>query len=153
MTAALIHFGKDGQRKNIELKSGIVIVGRRPDCDIRIPLSIVSRKHCRIVYNDNELTLQDLGSANGTFLNNQLVTKMPLSAGDLLTIGPIKFIVQIDGKPQNLMPPTAGKAKLPSDSSLSDILGLGPGDSDMDGDVLSDMEPQPGGDFEDDGPQ
>ena len=54
---------------------------------------------------------------------------------------------------QNLMPPTAGKAKLPSDSSLSDILGLGPGDSDMDGDVLSDMEPQPGGDFEDDGPQ
>jgi len=153
MTAALIHFGKDGQRKDIELKSGIVILGRRPDCDVRIPLSIVSRKHCRIIHNDNELTIKDLGSANGTLLNNEPITESPLSAGDLLSIGPIKFIVQIDGRPQNLMPPPSGKAKLPSDSSLSDILGLDPEDSDMDGDVLSDLEPRPGGDFEDDSPK
>ena len=44
-------------------------------------------------------------------------------------------------------------APQPEEGFLGHILGLGPGDSDMDGDVLSDMEPQPGGDFEDDGPQ
>jgi pSer/pThr/pTyr-binding forkhead associated (FHA) protein len=47
---------------------------------------------------------KDLGSANGTFLNNKPVTEATLKAGDHLVIGPVVFTVQIDGEPEDIRP-------------------------------------------------
>jgi predicted component of type VI protein secretion system len=74
-------------------------VGRREDADFRIPLTDVSRKHCRLVKDGNVLLVEDLGSANGTYHNGQRVNEAELSPGDTLQIGPIQFVVQIDGVP------------------------------------------------------
>ncbi|HEX2974108.1 MAG TPA: FHA domain-containing protein [Tepidisphaeraceae bacterium] len=74
-------------------------IGRREDCDIRIPLGEVSRKHCRLIMQGDALRLEDLGSSNGTFLNGQRVQESVVQPGDRLQIGPVAFTVQINGVP------------------------------------------------------
>jgi pSer/pThr/pTyr-binding forkhead associated (FHA) protein len=105
MAATLVIFDKHGTRKDVDLNTGVTVVGRRPDCDVRIPTPLVSRKHCQIMQNDEGLTIQDLGSANGTMLNDNPVVESELHPGDTLKIGDVKFIVQIDGNPQSIAPP------------------------------------------------
>jgi predicted component of type VI protein secretion system len=77
----------------------MTVIGRREDCDLRIPLGEVSRKHCRLVRDGDTLKLEDLGSSNGTFLNGQRVQEALLSPGDTIQVGPVVFAVQIDGEP------------------------------------------------------
>jgi len=105
MPTNLVLFSKTGNRKDVPLKSGVSIVGRRPDCDIRIPLLFVSRKHCRIIHQENKTVVQDLGSANGTFLNSQRIMEAVVQAGDILSIGSVSFTVQINGQPHDVTPP------------------------------------------------
>lgn len=78
----------------------VTVIGRREDADFRIPLSDVSRKHCRLVKDGTSLRLEDLNSSNGTHRNGDRVAKhCELEAGDTLRIGPVQFVVQIDGSP------------------------------------------------------
>jgi pSer/pThr/pTyr-binding forkhead associated (FHA) protein len=51
-----------------------------------------------------EITLRDLGSANGTYLNNQRITEEELSPGDHIVIGPVVFTVRINGDPADVRP-------------------------------------------------
>ncbi|MBN2212402.1 MAG: FHA domain-containing protein [Sedimentisphaerales bacterium] len=104
MDTSLVVFTKHGRRKDIKLKRGISIIGRRNDCDIYIPHAYISRKHCRIIQQEDKLVVQDLGSANGTFLNNQRIMEGVLCAGDTILVGTLKFTVQIDGKPETIQP-------------------------------------------------
>jgi pSer/pThr/pTyr-binding forkhead associated (FHA) protein len=75
------------------------VIGRREDCDLRIPLAEVSRKHCRIIVEEDLLRLEDLGSSNGTYVNNQRVQEAAINPGDILTVGPVSMVVQINGVP------------------------------------------------------
>ncbi|HEX4125004.1 MAG TPA: FHA domain-containing protein [Tepidisphaeraceae bacterium] len=77
----------------------MTVIGRREDCDLRIPLSDVSRKHCRLVRDGDTLRLEDLGSSNGTYRNGERVQEAILSPGDTLQVGPVQFVLQIDGNP------------------------------------------------------
>ena len=52
---------------------GTLVIGRDADCDIVIPDRQVSRRHAQITKGNNGITLEDLDSKNGTFLNNQPV--------------------------------------------------------------------------------
>jgi pSer/pThr/pTyr-binding forkhead associated (FHA) protein len=105
MQADLVIFKKNGKCIEIPIKTGVTVVGRRPECDVRIPVGIVSRKHCRIVKKDDQFVLQDLGSANGTFLNSKRIMEEVITAGDRISIGTFHFTVRIDGKPENIQPP------------------------------------------------
>ncbi|MBN1845956.1 MAG: FHA domain-containing protein [Sedimentisphaerales bacterium] len=127
MTMNLIFFTKGGKRKNIAIDEGVTIVGRRPDCDIRIPLLYVSRKHCRIIRQEEKTIVQDLGSANGTFLNNERIMEAVIGPGDRLGVGSVMFTVQIDGQPEDVEPPARrSTAKVaPEEFALTDsALGL-----------------------------
>ncbi len=117
MSVNLIFFKKDGHRKDIRVKTGISIVGRRADCDIRIPTTFVSRKHCRIVCQNDKTVIQDLGSANGVYLNSEKIMEGVVSAGDRLTIGNLTFTVQIDGMPKNIQPQPRTKTEKNSTGS------------------------------------
>ena len=69
-------------------------MGRAPRADFVVDAALVSRVHCRFTLNDtDELELEDLGSTNGTFVNDRKVMKTTLSDGDKLTIGRVKFVV------------------------------------------------------------
>ena len=99
MNVVLVMFREDGEQRSFSLARDVTVVGRKEDADFRIPLSDVSRKHCRIIKEGNDLRVEDLGSSNGTFLNGERVKKATLAAGDSLQIGPMGFVVQIDGQP------------------------------------------------------
>ncbi len=104
MQASLVMFKADGERKDFPLPEGKTVVGRRNTCELRIPLSSVSRKHCEIELNDDGVFLRDLGSSNGTFFNDQRVQEAQLTAGDRVQVGPVFFHVVVDGEPSEIEP-------------------------------------------------
>jgi hypothetical protein len=71
------------------------IIGRTQDNDITISDDAVSRHHIRIISILGDCFMEDLGSANGTMLNQRLTKKSPLKDGDVLTIGRhhMKYVV------------------------------------------------------------
>jgi len=107
-----VMFRADGERRSFSIARDITVIGRREDCDLRIPLGDVSRKHCRIVRDGDMLKLEDLGSSNGTFLNAHRVQEALLSPGDSIQVGPVVFVLQIDGVPadEDLHPITTESA-------------------------------------------
>jgi pSer/pThr/pTyr-binding forkhead associated (FHA) protein len=109
MQAVLVMFRSDGERRSFSIARDMTVIGRREDCDLRIPLGEVSRKHCRLVRDGDTLKLEDLGSSNGTFLNGQRVQEALLSPGDTIQVGPVVFALQIDGEPpeEDLRPVTS----------------------------------------------
>jgi pSer/pThr/pTyr-binding forkhead associated (FHA) protein len=104
MHAALVMFKADGERREFPLTKPTTVVGRKPTCDLRIPLSSVSRQHCQIEIGPEGLRFRDLGSSNGTFYNGERKPEGKLNAGDLLDIGPVHFTVVVDGKPEAVKP-------------------------------------------------
>ena len=82
MDAILVMFRSDGQKREFPLTHQTTILGRKNTCDLRIPLSSVSREHCEIEIRDDTLYLRDLGSSNGTFHNDERVQEAVLHAGD-----------------------------------------------------------------------
>ncbi|PIP65640.1 hypothetical protein COU77_03830 [Candidatus Peregrinibacteria bacterium CG10_big_fil_rev_8_21_14_0_10_49_16] len=64
------------------------IVGRHWTADIRLPLADVSRRHCELLWKNDQWTVRDLESLNGTSVNeNQINKEIPLQEGDILRIG------------------------------------------------------------------
>lgn len=99
MQVALVMLRSNGQRRSFPISRDTTTIGRREDCDLRIPLVDVSRKHCRLVIQGSALRLDDLGSSNGTYHNGQRVQGAVLKPGDSVRIGPVQFVIQIDGVP------------------------------------------------------
>lgn len=68
--------------------AGGVLIGRSPDCQLLLEDDYVSTKHARIVVTATGYQVEDLGSTNGTFVNNQRVsTPTDFGPGDTLRIG------------------------------------------------------------------
>ena len=99
MEVKLIMFREDGRRRDFAIAEGATTIGRKDDCDIRVPLTEVSRRHAEIVVEGDSVTLRDLGAANGTFLNNRRITEEDMEPGDQIMVGPVVFTLQIDGDP------------------------------------------------------
>ncbi len=74
---------------------GETVIGRGSECEIAIDDALLSRRHVRISMNAGAgtLVLQDLGSANGTYVNGVRVGDTTLMPGDELRIGSRRFIV------------------------------------------------------------
>ena len=87
MTELVIQSGKL-QGKRLLLPAKEMVVGRDEDCDLRIGSASVSRKHCVIKNSAEGILVTDLGSQNGTFVNDVPI-KAPtlLREGDVLRIG------------------------------------------------------------------
>jgi predicted component of type VI protein secretion system len=105
-------FRDGGDRRSFSIARDVTVIGRREDCDFRIPLGEISRKHCRLVKDNGDLRVEDLGSSNGTFVNGKRVQSAAIQAGDTLQCGSVVFGVQIDGSPdvEDLRPIHAGEA-------------------------------------------
>ena len=99
MQVVLVMFRSDGGRKSFSVTKDVVVVGRREDCDLRIPLGEVSRKHCRFMKDAGAVRVEDLGSSNGTFVNGERVQESEIQPGDTVQVGPVQFVVQVDGVP------------------------------------------------------
>ena len=77
----------------VPLATGENLVGRGPECVLRIPSGLASRQHARIVVTGERATLQDLGSKNGTLLGGRRVKgAVDLGDGDEIRIGPALLV-------------------------------------------------------------
>ncbi|MDD5134278.1 MAG: FHA domain-containing protein [Phycisphaerae bacterium] len=100
MSISLMLLKKDGTKKVFPVRNKATILGRRPDCDLCIPLQVISRRHCQLSVEGQSLKIRDLRSSNGTFLNSQKVgDEIEAKPGDRLQVGPLTFTIQIDGQP------------------------------------------------------
>lgn len=72
---------------HIELRQGDMKIGRRPGTDIQIDNLAVSGEHANLFTIGEDTFIQDLGSTNGTFVNNKQITKHHLRNGDTVSIG------------------------------------------------------------------
>jgi pSer/pThr/pTyr-binding forkhead associated (FHA) protein len=106
MNISLILLKKDGNKQVFPVRNKATILGRRPDCELYIPLQVVSRRHCQLSLEEQSLKIRDLRSSNGTFLNGKrILDETEVKPGDHLQIGPLTFAIQIDGQPENVSLP------------------------------------------------
>ncbi|GIW08609.1 MAG: ABC transporter ATP-binding protein [Dehalococcoidia bacterium] len=109
----LVVVGSDGREERKPLADGTTLIGRDPDCQIRLVDATISRRHAAIERDNGRLRLTDLGSANGTILNGlTLVPRSPvtLREGDEIVIGSFRLKLQRDvagWSPRQAAPPAS----------------------------------------------
>ncbi len=80
-----------GERVDITLAA---VIGRSPDCDVSLADTYLSSRHARVAVDEGELTLEDLGSTNGTYVNEEMITgRVHLERGDVVQVGGVLFEV------------------------------------------------------------
>ncbi len=105
-----------------------VVIGRDESCDKVVNLPVVSGRHARLIRrNDGSVVVEDLGSANGTFINGVRVDRVATArAGDLLGLGSVSMVLAVEPLPaaqtQVLAPPASRPVTLirVSDASALD---------------------------------
>ncbi len=103
MDVKIVAISPKGTRKIFPLVAQETTLGRQNDCDLKIPLSEISRKHCQIIVEENSVRIKDLESANGTFVDGEKVTEQELKPGNVISLaGAINFMIQINGEPAEI---------------------------------------------------
>ncbi|MCA9186438.1 MAG: FHA domain-containing protein [Pirellulaceae bacterium] len=118
--------------KEIPISKAQFVIGRADGCHLRPNSDAISRRHCAVLMRDDGVYAKDLGSRNGTFVNDvQITGKQKLEHGDMLRVGPIGFEVILVGAAEQVshkesstpavsaQGPAAGPSR-PSDSRPSD---------------------------------
>jgi predicted component of type VI protein secretion system len=109
--------------------TGVTVIGRNPECDISIPTDEVSRRHAELRPSQDGVMVEDLGSANGTFVNDRRVTRELLKHGDELRFDQLRFQLVSPGRemmgqsnaPNN---PTSASAAATSNPSAQETGGI-----------------------------
>jgi hypothetical protein len=82
---------RGGER--IDVATGVTI-GRSDACDLRLDDTYLSSRHARVANDDGDLSIEDLGSTNGTYVNQELVRgRVHLERGDVVQVGGVLFEV------------------------------------------------------------
>jgi predicted component of type VI protein secretion system len=93
--------------------TGDLVIGRASDLDMVLIEDMVSRKHAKLHIGPSELTISDLGSTNGTFVNGEKVKTAKLKEGDRILIGTsILKLIPVDKLPGEVVDRRAAQAAL-----------------------------------------
>src|SRR5262245_40395446 len=85
------------QPATFELEQGFNTIGRNATNDFRVHDATVSSFHCEIVVSGDSVTVHDLGSTNGTFIDNGRIEEGKLAAGQMLKLGSVEL--KLDARP------------------------------------------------------
>lgn len=77
--------------QEVQLKNEQTTLGRRPHSDVVLENMAVSGRHARLVLEDQQVSIEDLDSTNGTYVNGSAVKKQKLHDGDVIEIGNFKI--------------------------------------------------------------
>ncbi len=87
-----------GTGQLLPVGEGALILGRSSSCDLRLPHASISRRHARLTRRGERLFLEDLGSQNGTFLDDErLAGPCELLLGQRIHIGPAVLRLRVPG--------------------------------------------------------
>ena len=98
----IVIYGHEMGRR-VQVSTEPLTIGRSPNCEVPVDQESVSRHHCRIRFEGGEFLVRDLGSTNGTYVNDDLLADQGrLRHGDQLKVGRtiLKFIVGDDVEAQ-----------------------------------------------------
>jgi pSer/pThr/pTyr-binding forkhead associated (FHA) protein len=102
----------------------VLLIGRHPDCDVRLDLPQISRRHCCLALASDRLLIRDLGSRNGVRVNGRSISEMVLQPGDEIAIAQVIFRL-IDADPAPATPtPTPASVPIPADADADAGSGL-----------------------------
>ena len=103
----------------------MLLVGRHPECDVRLDSPKVSRRHCCVAIAYDRVLIRDLGSRNGVRVNGRLLEEATLHSGDELAIGPILFRLEEESEqpPPQVRPVAALFASRPVFQALARVPG------------------------------
>ena len=87
--------------KKYNLNAASMIIGRSSKCDIQIDQESISRNHSKIVNTGKSILVRDLGSTNGTYVNDEPVDEYVMRDGDLIKIGRTIFKFLTGGNIEN----------------------------------------------------
>jgi Protein of unknown function (DUF3662)/FHA domain len=88
---------EDGRpTRTYPLDKNLVTIGRLPECDVVLTDAGASRRHAEIRREDGGFVLADLGSTNGTMVNETQISEQALEEGDRITIG--RTILEFRGR-------------------------------------------------------
>lgn len=133
--------------KEIPLTAAEFRIGKDPSCQLK-PAMGVSDKHCAFMVKQGKLFLLDLGSAEGTFVNdNKISAEVELKPKDKVKVGPLLFEVKIEApavtapaaKPAVVAPAAKPGEKVEPKKSSSDA------EDDLDDLLFDDDDKAPGG--------
>jgi len=90
VVASGVHTGKE-----IAIPGTLFVIGRDEGCNLRPASPAISKRHCSIAVKNHEVFIEDLGSTNGTIVNEvAIVGEQKLSPGDRVKVGPLDFTLK-----------------------------------------------------------
>lgn len=117
---------KNGQLvREDRLTQGVIKIGKVPSAHLRIDDDSVSRMHAVIEVGNQEVSLIDLGSTRGTFVNGKKINKARLQSGDVITLGDARVELEIGeaAEPVRRSPvePVAARPPAPPEAALRSV--------------------------------
>ena len=127
--ACFVQYNGTSLGKRLPIQEKILTLGRDANCNICLTEESISRQHAKIFNEDGDIFIEDLGSSNGTFINDKKISqKMPLRDQDMLKLGNIilKFYDQynVDGYIQDKIYQTATVDKMTGINNRSHTLDI-----------------------------
>ena len=137
--------------KEIPLTAAEFRIGKDPSCQLK-PASGVSDKHCAFLVKQGKLFLVDLGSSEGTFVNdNKISAEVELKLKDKVKVGPLLFEVKFEAptaKPAVAAPAAKPAVAVPAakpEEKVEPKKSSGEGDDDLDDLLFDDDDKAPSG--------
>jgi chromosome segregation ATPase len=135
----LLYRDGNGRDASVDIVPDGCFLGRGADCAVRTDDAMVSRKNCKISFTGGRWIVEDLGSSNGTFVNEVRVQKQALNHADVVRCGTlqVRFVETADaipvgggggggmGKPKTMSIPAQGSVQV--DPALQQAFGGGGG--------------------------
>lgn len=89
--------------------TGATVVGRAPDCQLRLEDTSLSRKHAKLIPTNEGVVIEDLGSTNGSFHNGKRAQRAVAQPGDEIGFDTVRFSLFELGKEGAAAMPAGGK--------------------------------------------
>lgn len=106
--------------KEIRAKGHRFVIGRSEGCQLRLQHSEVSRRHCAILVENGIAAIEDFGSTNGTFVNDQRISgRHVLRDGDRIRVGALKLEVRLVADAKSEKKPQARAVQEPAVRAVS----------------------------------
>lgn len=128
LRASLKVLGGNHDGEIIELAAPKFLIGREADCQLRPSSEMVSRHHCAFAIDDYSVRLRDLGSTNGTFVNDERLRGVTqLNDGDTIRVGKLTFQIQLgdsahpEAEPAEASPLASETAEMSSEETHYEI--------------------------------
>jgi hypothetical protein len=109
-TPLLRHTALEGPAREFHLQPGVNTFGRLQTNRHAIDSASVSGRHCEVVWDDEAILVRDLGSTNGTFIDDRRIAESRLHHGQTLRLGSVDLVLRVAGEESS--PPAPGPARL-----------------------------------------